>query len=573
MSYNPPVKLYYLPQDSNVSANESYRLVPAPQISITPEIYYANNIAIGYTYNITLNGYATSLNLTNPSPSSTFNGTLEAIQKVKNIFSISNGTLLVTNNDQDILKGTGGILKSIEFEQADNNWVNYAPYSIQLEFNELLLAPCSGGLSFDCLSLPSGIVESPDLIDMTKYKIKSFEDNWSINLDDNIYSVYSGINNNYFNIEYSISAVGKNYINYTNNTLLPAWEQAKNFVQHRLNQQILNLTAQSLNTNNSIDSCSNGTNLSSALSFAGDGILNEIVVSGDYNIFNESITVEASEADGSFSANYKALIKQKGEAEKAIHTFSVEKQLVNDGSQKFISYRVNGTIQGLVQGGLIRGSGIISLPSSGSILEASVNPTGTNTSKYSQASEYYKSIGNNKSLNDQFVSDKLKINYSSLGISGCPDPSGIPPVSSFSLTHDYSEGILTYTAEYNEQNILSRISGVPIKTYSLSIEEPIPIIAEFMIPGKSGGPVVQLLSIETPRKYTLSVQGLQKPTLCNTTNILSLISSGCNNAFEVDSIGIPTLDFSGCFLAEEKYKKGFNGTYSLDRVYIEASGA
>lgn len=567
MSYNPPVKLYYLPQNSNTVANESYRLVPAPQISITPEIYYANNIAIGYTYNVTLEGYATSLDLRNPSPSSSFDNTLSSIQNIKNLFFIANGTLLITNNGTEILKGTGGILKSIEFQESNNNWVNYAPYTIQLEFNELLLGSCSAVAQFNCSTLPSGIVPSPQLVDMAKYKIKSFEDNWSINLDENIYSAYSGINNNYFNVEYTVSAVGKNYINYTNNNLLPSWEQAKNFVQDRLVKQINNLTSSCLDTNT--DGCSGGTNLSSVFTPSA-GILDSINIGTNYDVFNESVTVQASESDGSFSATYKALIKELGDADNAIHTFNITKKISDNDSGKLISYSAQGSIQGLVKGGLIKGSGVLSLPSTGVIIK-DIKSSGN--SKYSQALNYYNSIGDSKKLNDNFISEKLQINYLALGISGCSDPSGVPPCTSFSLTHDYTQGILSYSIEYDSFNVLSRMSGVPIKNYSLSIEEPVPMIAEFIIPGRSGGPIVQLLDIETPRKYSLSVEGLEKPTICNTLDIASLISSGCNDNFAVDTNGIPLLDFSGCFLAEEKYKKGFNGTYTLTRTYIEASGA
>jgi hypothetical protein len=569
MSYNPSVKLYYLPQDNNASTSDSYRLVPAPQINITPEIYYANNIAIGYTYNVTLEGYATSLDLRNPSPSSSFNETLSSIQNIKNLFFITNGTLLITNDGKDVIKGTGGILKSMEFQESDNNWVNYAPYTIQIEFNELLLGSCSGAITpFNCINLPSGIVSSPELVDMTKYKIKSFEDNWSINLDENIYNAYSGINNNYFSVEYTINAVGKNYINYINNNLLPSWEQAKNFVQDRLGKQIKNLTLSCLDSK-SDDGCSNGVPLSSVFA-AGDGILSNINLNNGYDIFNENITIQASESDGSFSATYKALIKEDGENNNAIHTFNVTKKISDNDSGKIISYNAQGTIQGLVIGGLIKGSGVLSLPSSGIILQ---NTESRGNSKYSRALDYYDTIGDSKNLKDNFISQKLQINYLGLGISGCGNPSGVPPCTSFSLTHDYTQGIISYNIEYDSLNVLSRMSGVPIKTYSLSIEEPVPMIAEFIVPGRSGGPIFQLLDIETPRKYFLSVDGLEKPAICNTFDIESLVSSGCDNRFDISTSGIPVLNFSGCFLAEEKYKKGFNGTYTLTRTYIEASGA
>jgi len=567
MSYNPLVKLYYYPDNS--SPEESTRLVPAPQISISPEIYYANNIAIGYTFNVTLNGYATSLDLRNPVSSGGFSDTLQSIQNIKNLFFINNGTLFITNNDSEILKGTGGIVKSIQFEESDNAWVNYAPYTIELELNELNIGSCGGTTpTFNCGTIPSGIVESRELVDMTKYKIKSFEDSWSITLDENIYSSYSGIDNQYFNLEYSVSAVGKHYFNDKN--LLPAWEQAKNFCQDRLIKQINNLTDSCLDKTPS-EGC-DGKTLSDAFTTS-EGILSEISLDDKYDIFNESATVEASEAEGSFKINYKSIIKKRGIVENAIHTFVITKKLSDNDNGKIISYNVTGSVQGLIPGGLIRQESNLKLPSFGTVIESA---DFQGNSKYDNAYNYYKSnVGDNKTLLVDFVRDKINnndinITYAGLGISGCSDPTTVPDrCTSFSLTHDNIKGTISYEAEYDGSKILSLIDKIPIKTYSLSIEEPLPMMAEFIIPGRSGGPVIQLLDIETPRKYTLSVEGLEAPNLCNTTNISSLVSGACNGDYTIDSVGIPNIDLGTVFLIEEKYKKGFNGTYTLNRTYIE----
>jgi hypothetical protein len=568
MSYDPPVKLYYAA--NNESTSEDCRLVPAPQISISPEIYYANNIAIGYTFNVTLNGYATSLDLRNPAPSAIFSDTLESIQNIKNLFFVNNGTLLITNNGSEILKGTGGIVKSIQFEESDNQWINYAPYTIELELNELNIGSCGGAPSFACGNIPEGIVETPELVDMTKYKIKSFEDSWSITLDENIYSSHSGIDNQYFNLEYNVSAIGKHYFNGQN--LLPAWEQAKNFCQDRLTKQINSLTDQCLD-GETTEGCE-GTTLSNAfITSDGNGILSEINLDSSYDIFNESASVEASEAEGSFKINYKSIIKKRGSAEKAIHTFIVTKKISDDENGKIISYNISGSIQGLIPGALIRKESHLKLPSYGTVIEST---TFNGDSKYSNAYSYYISnVGDNKTLLVDFVRDKINnndinITYAGLGISGCSDPTTAPDrCTSFSLTHDNIKGIISYEAEYDGSKILSLIDKIPIKTYSLSIEEPLPMTAEFIIPGRSGGPVIQLLDIETPRKYTLSVEGLETPNLCNTTNISSLVSGACNGDYAIDSVGIPNIDLGTVFLIEEKYKKGFNGTYTLNRTYIE----
>jgi hypothetical protein len=561
MSYDPPVKLYYAA--NNESTSEDCRLVPAPQISISPEIYYANNIAIGYTFNVTLNGYATSLDLRNPAPSAIFSDTLESIQNIKNLFLVNNGTLTITNGASTILKGTGGLVKSIQFEESENNWINYAPYTIEIEFNELNIGSCGGAPSFACGNIPEGIVETPELVDMTKYKIKSFEDSWSITLDENIYSSYSGIDNQYFNLEYSVSSVGKHYFNDKN--LLPAWEQAKNFCQDRLIKQINNLTDNCLDKNPS-EGC-DGKTLSGAFTTS-EGILSEISLDDKYDIFNESATVEASEAEGSFKINYKSIIKKRGIVENAIHTFVITKKLSDNDNGKIISYNVTGSVQGLIPGGLIRQESNLKLPSFGTVIESA---DFQGNSKYDNAYNYYKSnVGDNKNLLEDFIKNKANITYGALGFSGCDEADEAPEkCSSFVLTHDISKGIVSYDAEYDGSKMLSLINKTPIKTYSLSIEEPVPIIAEFIVPGRAAGSVVQLLDIDSPRKYTLSVEGMESPASCNTKDISSLVSAACDGSYAIDSVGIPNIDLGTVFLIEEKYKKGFNGTYTLNRTYIE----
>ncbi|NCA30619.1 MAG: hypothetical protein EBS93_07875, partial [Chitinophagia bacterium] len=57
--YDTRVEVYYCKQ--NESPLPEHRIAPAPAISIVPEIYYVNDNVTGYTYNITLNGYANAL--------------------------------------------------------------------------------------------------------------------------------------------------------------------------------------------------------------------------------------------------------------------------------------------------------------------------------------------------------------------------------------------------------------------------------------------------------------------------------------------------------------------------------
>lgn len=327
-----------------------HRLLPAPMISIQPEIYYANETPIGYTYNITLDGYATSVDLNQgiipTGVNDSFNKTLGSIQKVKNIFSFNNGILTVLEASHDpvvkdkiILRASGCIIRNLNFEENENNWVNYSKYKVNLEANEINFVSCSGtGETFGCKdgqppALPSGIInaDSPNLLDMKKYKIKSFRDGWTINLTNNIYNSYiiSGVNNqyhfnnDYIDIEYTVTANGKHYTNFKSDNeiyVTPAWEQAKNFCQNRVYKVVDRLIQDLLvvnNINEAQELFGSRSGNYDSIFYSPTGVVDSFnnnisATSGNsFGVYNEKITCETSESDGSFTATYKAIVKKK----------------------------------------------------------------------------------------------------------------------------------------------------------------------------------------------------------------------------------------------------------------------
>jgi hypothetical protein len=130
-------KMFYGPYET---FDNSYLISPIPHISIGREINYSNDLIIGYTYNVNINGYAT-----NPSgietvgnTSSNISQVLENIEKIKGILSYNGSTLrLLDNNNKVLIAASGGILKSLTFDQSSNNWSYYAPYSATIEFNDI----------------------------------------------------------------------------------------------------------------------------------------------------------------------------------------------------------------------------------------------------------------------------------------------------------------------------------------------------------------------------------------------------------------------------------------------------
>jgi hypothetical protein len=116
MTYNPSIKMYYY--ENGASPNETNRLVPVPRITINPEYYYANDTIIGYTYNIQLAGYATSLDLRQSQTGVLgISDTLSSIKTIKNIFNRNNGTLQIIDTQVTMFKALGGTIRNLQFNE------------------------------------------------------------------------------------------------------------------------------------------------------------------------------------------------------------------------------------------------------------------------------------------------------------------------------------------------------------------------------------------------------------------------------------------------------------------------
>lgn len=562
--------MYYYDSLPGSGSDESNRIVPVPIMKINPEYYYANDTIIGYTYNVELLGYATSIDLRQQQTGVLgIEETLTSIQVIKNIFNRNNGILEIVDNDGTIFKGYGGIIRNISFNESSNLWINYSQYTIQIEFGEIELADCSGqGEAIICDTIASGISDSPYLIDMRQYKVKSFSDGWSFSVDDNAYNTYNEFKNEYINISYNISANGKHYLsNISDGKLLPAWEQAKNFCQYRLHQQVNRLIGDALRSpHNSDDGCLVDGTLSTIFRSA-DGVLEDLT--GSYKIYNEKISCNTSESEGSFEASYSSILKRIVDDNEnlcsysgdCIHTFTIAKNVDDDGrKQKNIQLSLQGNIQGLVPGGLIKSSGIIGFPNQGSIFVSS-QPT---NNKYENAKILYDKIGDNKKLKDKFL-QCLEINNAALGVSGaCFDPSGVPISNNLNLTHNYIEGSVNYSSSF-DTNTSSKPSGVGYQNIDISVEESVPVIAEFVVPGRSGGPIIQRLNVDTPKKITINIQGSNPPSDCCITPS-GMVTTACSSPTVFS--GIPNININGGILTQNQYTSSTDGSFSLTKSYI-----
>lgn len=564
MSYSPAAKVFYGPPNTVIS--DGNRIVPAPLISISTNFNYANDSLIGYDYNVTLTGFITTLDLTKTTPvSNTIESLAGRIDQISKILHFNGGTLVATDgSDAEIIKARGGILKSFNIDQSNNLWTETAPFTAEFTFNEIEYFGCDLNQNISCEGLIyQGGSYNSALIDMSKYKISNFTDGWSFEMNnDMMHSKYNGIHNDSIDIKYDISADGKLF--FKDDKVLPAWEQAKNFVQDRLYSSVTSLISNILNkSNTSNDGCSPSLNISTIhqTSTSNNGIVN--LLSADYNIFNEQIQCTTSESAGTFSASYSAKIKRihtsTVSTPNSIHTFTVNKTTTTKPTSS-INIVVNGNIEGLIPGGLINSPSAIELPQNGRLLLTKDNIN--TTTKYNSALEAYNKISSGDDLVQDFKT-LLNIDNSALGIS----TPGFPKSSNHSVNHSYGDGTISYTTTFNSN--ISCLDNTPIRSISITENDPIPRIAEFIVPGRSGGPIIQRLGSDQPKTIDINMTGYSSGLINCCFNPSSILSGICISGIPLlPNSGIPAANISGLILINDSYNTNIlDGSFSIQRKY------
>lgn len=599
-NYNPEIKMYYGPKDTD------HQLVPVPDISISTNYDYSNDTVIGYSYTVTLTGSVTALdlrgsNVSLPSnPSYNIGAIADHINKVRKIL-VQNGNILhvvKTSDNSSVLKAKGGILRSLSFDESPNNWTHFASYIATIEFNSIDFP----GNTEDCSNIhidPSGYPSgSAGIVDISKFKIKSFQDSWNITFDENEsfnkvkfndVGINLNINNHNFNIKYSISATGKHFFDYDNDDtgsskLLPAWEQAKNFVQYRLHEQVINLINGVLKNDYST-ACDSSDNLAN-ISNPGNGSNGLFKDIGDskYKIYNEKISCEGSESDGSFSATYEAIVFNTStnttwSLPGVKHTINKSVGITKNNQSTAINISLNGAIQGYIEGGLIRISEPIELPNQGSFF---IYNNGT-TTKYNNAklvldkiynsTDYGAGLGENGKRDfKKTFKDALGITTTNLQFVASPNDtvSDPPHPLSFNLTHDYNGGIINYSAEYSNKNVC----GKKYQEISIQISNPTKVIAVFNLPDSNNCPLIQELGTTTAKNVSISIKGLDnsttgQPDLINLDEELTSASPGCYSSGYLPIIS----PYTNGILTQQQYTKNpIDGSYSLNLNYICSSG-
>jgi hypothetical protein len=591
---DPARMFYYSMSDESIGGE----IVPSPNISVSLENYYSNESIIGYTYNVTLTGYAASRQDREGSYGAHIRNVVGSIARLQDLFNrVGNGGKLIVyspGSTTDILmEFTGSRIKNISFPPSENRWINYSEYTIELEFNEANFFGCNytyvkncNTTMFDGNATTGGGINTIQnkLVDFgssspTGYKIKSFNDSWNMSLQDEIYdwALVDGsleVNNKRYNIEYSVSAVGQHYWDSSGN-LFPAWKQAKAFCQDRLVKQINAVyNNMAMHYSGPEDSfCGSAEDLMEIHDTKSPTIHNTI---GPMNIFDEKITFNLSEAEGSFNISYTAIVKKNKEScitsADTIHNLSITRSGSNTCGQNNTAKTVSlsGSIQGLLRD---TSQGSIIWPNSeGFRIPDSPGQMIFLPPKLDIKYKWIKA----KELLDRFIdecSGRIVCGPLCDIILKCMTPQEnedcqeiCKPIcekpNSFSITHNYNTGTIDYNAEFNydTNDNTNRRCNVTIST-----EEPVPLTAEFTIPGR--GIYYQPLGGCTPKKWTINAEGTidgydtaDCSDLGELMQVCSDLPTGCGN-FILPGNGY-------LLLSKQKTFNPIDGSFSYNATYV-----
>jgi len=527
---------------------DGFLLTPAPMVTVTKEFTYVNDAIIGFTYVINLKGYAVSNSYNN-----TDNNVINTINAIDNIHAIlhKNGKNLILRcsaSGEILMKATGSQFKSFNVSETDNKWVQYAEYSASIEFNKINYTD----------QITSEIAADSVGGDLYPYllKLKSYKDSWDFkSSDEEAYSYYlvEGIaSEDYtrFNIEYTITATGKHYYD-DNGNLKPAWEVAKEFVQKKIYSQIATFRSASPMSYHFFPITNYNSNETNGVPYLNNALTGEPTgmvfypllsssVIAQFAIFNEKIQCSVSESDGTFTATYSCVCKKRTNwMPYSIHTFTVSYDKVRDFKEINNTISVNGTVQGLLPtnilaAGAVDGATFI-LPYNGSFLASTLD---AGTKYYNAANDMFTYLINpsKTDLHDNFKI-ALNINYISLFTVNtliCVDPRNLVDPRSFSVVYNYENGSLDYSVEYDTNRACSATRG--FETMTITEEDSVPIVAEFVVPGRSSGPIIQYLGTNSNKKITIEFKGVTKKA-CVTGTPFSL-----NSALNTIGLGVCDTD-------------------------------
>jgi hypothetical protein len=585
-----------------------YKLSPSPFINISTSINYANDNIVGYKYSVDMEGTVVP---SGDVPISIANTSKNISEHRKKLTTYGSYLFVYDNTNKTVLlEGQNGLLQSLAYNESNNNWLKSVPYRATIEFQELIFDgentdKCSSGdIGADSLS--------KNLIDRDKYKIKSFNDQWSISADaETLYSdikfLDTSVNgfrpdflktdNLTYNVRYTIDSEGMNYSKWdgTENLIVPAWEQAKSFCQDRLFTEVKKL-AENICYINANTACEATSTLANLYGISDEGLIFE---ANKFKIYNESVRCETSEGAGSFSAEYSAILKIErptvnGFSNEAVrHTFTKNVQTEKNGIQKSATNEIlenkvitiEGEIQGLVEGGLLFAQkSDYELPQTGYLI---VQRTSQNE-KYNNALLFAQKFFDNQNIEKaKDIHENYKGQYE-FGLrpedfmqntAGLTDIEYAKP-ETFNISKDYSNGVISYSAKYSTGKTGGRHK---YSNTSIEIQRGVPVVATFQLPNggyitesnpNGVGVIIQDMGTKTRDVMNITIEGNDPDSKLGYINIedpnsylkvYNFLASSSGNFNLPTDISYP----SGSVLTERtKTTNILTGSYSIKLAYI-----
>ena len=349
---------------------------------------------------------------------------------------------------------------SIDF--SEGIYIDKCDFTIQLEADTLLFGQGNddslvvdqeGTLIVDpAYPMQSGVTETALLASLSGAYINSYDETWALEADEaageTVDTPYS------YRISHNINATGKTHYK-PGGTKLPAWEQARTFVQNRL-----------------ADNINDYPNIMGKI---GNGTINLV---NSYGGFNHVRSENLSESNGTYSVSENWVIASGV----AYENFSTSTSSSN--SEAFVSVSIDGSIKGLSQ----------------------ITPSGfgsSATSAYDNALIKYNDITNSGQFG--LTSDAFARANNQVAVQLNSQPLSITIGS-----NEYN-GEMSYSLSFNNRptNI---ISGVLSETISVNDTYPGDVFATVPVLGRATGPVLQYVGSRTEYKRDISINLLMDYT-------------------------------------------------------------
>ena len=373
---------------------------------------------------------------------------------------------------------------SIDF--SEGVYVDKCDYSITLEADTLLDKNLKMDIEGNPLRLDEDGLLDNNLIE-DKYIaasggfVEDFSDNWSIEADEGVGQTVGGeyIPRTY-RITRTMNATGKNhYRPHTDGgagvTKIPAWEQARNFVQNRL--MYLNDTAIP-------ESGIKGYPNYGIFNRLGSGTLNLIEA---YRGFNHTRTETIGMNDGTYSVTENWVLAS-GESHE-----NYSMSISSDLSAPFVKVSIDGNIMGLS-----------SIPPSGQEFGGIFTGPGfAGSGAYENAVRKYMEISQSGKFGINSSIFKRANNAVAVQLNAQP--------ASVSLGMNEQNGEITYSLDFDNRPV-NIISGVLSENISINDTYPGDLFATLQVIGRKTGPVLQYIGGRTEYKRDVSIELLMDYT-------------------------------------------------------------